>query len=179
MGNRLEVATAINTDGIYMDKVFSEEFYIDVWQSRTVDRLAHVFTALSVAIKALDKYYKELPAEPVWARLYPNPLPSEKVSIPDLEYLGQLSHSGDLLDTGTLFEEEYQKAVDAEQPYALYWAKMKHEAGELDVVVKFTVQYHARAHQILADNQLAPILHFHSSLVGGMQMVIMDYIDGS
>ena len=49
---------------------------------------------------------------------------------------------------------------------------------EVDVVVKFTVRYHERAHRILAEGQLAPALHFCIPLIGDMYMVIMDYVEG-
>ena len=51
--------------------------------------------------------------------------------------------------------------------------------GEVEVVVKFTVQYHEEAHRILAENQLVPTLYFCIPLVGDMYMVIMDYTDSA
>ena len=51
--------------------------------------------------------------------------------------------------------------------------------GGVEVVVKFTVKYHEEAHRILAENQLAPKLHFCIPLFGDMYMVIMDYVNSA
>ena len=57
MGTRLEVSTAIFTNGIYSDKLLSEEFCIDAWQSTTVLRVGRIFKALSLALAELREYY--------------------------------------------------------------------------------------------------------------------------
>ena len=104
--------------------------------------------------------------------MYPDPLPiDEYARIPRLYYHDKLSHNGQLL----------QRAVNNERPYALYRAKMHRDepVGEVEVVVKFTVQYHEEAHRILAENQLVPTLYFCIPLVGDMYMVIMDYTDSA
>ena len=44
------------------------------------------------------------------------------------------------------------------------------------VLVKFTTKYHEEAHRLLARNNLAPTLHFCTRVVGGMYMVVMEYI---
>jgi hypothetical protein len=52
------------------------------------------------------------------------------------------------------------------------------------VVVKFTTRYHAQAHRLLAEYQLAPFMHYSStedtgaSMYGGRYMVVMDFVDG-
>ena len=177
MGSRLEISTAIFTNGVYSDKLLSEEFYIDAWQSTTVLRVGRIFKALSLALAELREYYRVLANNPSTkastAHLYPNPLPvNEHTRIPRLHYHGKLSCNGQLLNKMT---------VNNERPYALYRAKMHRDEpiGEVEVIVKFTVQYHEEAHRILAKNQLAPTLHFCIPLVGDMYMVIMDYIDSA
>ncbi|KAL5532742.1 hypothetical protein ACEPAF_4516 [Sanghuangporus sanghuang] len=175
-GSRLEISTAVFTDGIYSDKLLSEDFYIDAWQSETVLRVGRIFKALSLAIEELREYYEPfsegLEMEATIAHVYPNPLPCEGYHIPRLTYIGKLSHTGELLD------EKDKKAVRLERPYALYRARMIQDGSddEVDVVVKFTVRYHEQAHRILEQKELAPRLHSCIPLVGDMYMVIMDYI---
>ncbi|EJD00501.1 uncharacterized protein FOMMEDRAFT_159220 [Fomitiporia mediterranea MF3/22] len=50
---------------------------------------------------------------------------------------------------------------------------------EVNVVVKFTAHYHEDAHRMLAEERLAPTLHFCIHLFGDMYMVIMDYVEGT
>lgn len=180
MGSRLEISTAIFIDGIYTDKLFSEDLYIDAWQYNTVHRVGLVFKAISLAVAELREYYETLVddpnPEPITMRLYPTPLPlDEGHNIPQLNYIGKLSHAGGLL------QEDDKKMIKQERPYALYKAKMVQTESndEVDVVVKFTVRYHEEAHRILAENQLAPTLHCCIPLVGDMIMVVMDHIEGS
>ena len=47
------------------------------------------------------------------------------------------------------------------------------------VIVKFTARYNAEAHRLLADEDLAPKLHFCERVIGGLYMVVMDRIDGT
>ena len=102
MGSRLEISTAIFTNGVYSDKILSEEFYIDAWQSTTVLRVGRIFKALSLALAELRGYYRvlanNLNAEVSTAHLYPDPSPvNEYARIPRLYYHGKLSHNGQLL----------------------------------------------------------------------------------
>ena len=183
MGTRLEISTAIFTDGIYVDKLVSQELYLDAWQSLAVLRLGRTFKAVSLAAAELRNYYDTFydnpnPA-PTRAHLFPDPLPiDEGTDIPRLTYMGKLSHLG---ETIIILREKKRLELeeDPERPYALYRAKMIRDEpeGEVDVVVKFTAFYNDRAHQILAENGLAPALHFFAPLVGGMNMVVMDYIN--
>ncbi|KAL5524756.1 hypothetical protein ACEPAF_9902 [Sanghuangporus sanghuang] len=178
-GSRLEISTAVFTDGIYSDKLLSEDFYIDAWQSETVLRVGRIFKALSLAIAELREYYEPfsegLEMEATIAHVYPDPLPCEGYHIPRLTYIGKLSHGGGLLDKNN------KEAVRLERPYALYRARMIQDGSddEVDVVVKFTVRYHEQAHRILEQKELAPRLHFCIPLVGDMYMVIMDYIENT
>ncbi|EJD00497.1 uncharacterized protein FOMMEDRAFT_159204, partial [Fomitiporia mediterranea MF3/22] len=110
------------------------------------------------------------------AHWFPSPLPTdERQNIPSLTYLGKLSHTGELVN------EQDNEEVRQERPYALYRAKMRQggSGDEVNVVVKFTAHYHEDAHRMLAEEQLAPTLHFCIHLFGDMYMVIMDYVEGT
>ncbi|EJD00504.1 uncharacterized protein FOMMEDRAFT_159228 [Fomitiporia mediterranea MF3/22] len=182
MGSRLEISTAIFTNGIYIDKLLSEELYLDAWQAEKVLRLGRIFMAVSLASSELREYYVKLEHNIRWAprtvstaHQFPNPLPTEGQDIAPLTYLGKLSQMGELVNEGD--NEEVQQ----ERRSALYRAKMSRDGSddEVDVVVKFTAHYHEDAHQMLAEEQLAPTLHCCIHLVGGMYMVIMDYVEGT
>ena len=177
MGSRLEISTAIFTNGVYPDKLLSEEFCIDAWQSATVLRVGRIFKALSLALAELREYYRDLAnnpsAETTTAYLYPNPLPAnEHTRIPRLHYHSKLPRNGQLSD---------ERVVNNGRPCAPYRARTYQDepVGEIEVVVKFTVKYHEEVHRILAENQLAPKLHFYIPLVGDMYMVIMDHVNSA
>ncbi|TFY76761.1 hypothetical protein EWM64_g7249 [Hericium alpestre] len=183
MGTRLEISSAIFTDGVYVDKLVSQELFIDAWQSETVLRLGRIFKALSHAMTALTSYYDNLQADADCTYLYPCPLSAvEGLHIPKLKYLGKLSRQGEIIAIcrNTVGSEE-DLGSRTERRYALYRATMQGDdpADKMDVVVKFAVSYNEKAHRLLADKGLAPTLHFHAPLVGGMHMVVMDYIHGS
>lgn len=177
MGTRLEISTAIFTNGIYTDKLLSEDLCIDAWQSETVLRIGRIFKALSLVNAELREFYASIlhDQDPVIDHQFPNPLPRGNFAIPRLDYIGKLTRGGKLLD------ESDENEVHRERPYALYRAIMnRDETGQgVEVVVKFTVRYHEEAHRILATKGLAPVLHFCIPLVGNMFMIIMDYVDGT
>ena len=47
-----------------------------------------------------------------------------------------------------------------------------------EVIVKFTNRYNEAAHRLLAEEQLAPRLHFCERVIGELYMVVMDRVDG-
>ncbi|KAJ7770714.1 hypothetical protein B0H16DRAFT_1306652 [Mycena metata] len=47
-----------------------------------------------------------------------------------------------------------------------------------EVVIKFTESYNADAHRALAELGLAPKLHFHGHVRGGLQMIVMEKVVG-
>ena len=58
----------------------------------------------------------------------------------------------------------------------MYLAQMDTGNSTEVVLVKFATKYHEKAHRLLADNNLAPTLHFCTRVIGGMYMVVMEYI---
>jgi hypothetical protein len=48
----------------------------------------------------------------------------------------------------------------------------------VEVVVKFTAQYHPETHRRLADKGFAPVLHACVPVCGGLFMVVMDRVHG-
>ena len=50
MGTRLEISTAIYTNGLYVDKILSHEIFLDAWLSERVLRLGQIFMAVHNAV---------------------------------------------------------------------------------------------------------------------------------
>lgn len=46
MGTQLEISIGIYTDGVCVDKLLSEDLYLDAWQSDTVLRVCRIFMAV-------------------------------------------------------------------------------------------------------------------------------------
>ena len=179
MGTRLEISTAIYTNGLYVDKLLSHEIFLDAWLSERVLRLGQIFTAVRNAVSELVEYYSglsrrlEMPS-PTVRHLFPDPLPVDPATPPPkLNYCGKLSHTGELAD----FSNQTSELIKQTQRFTTYRATMSVDDRQVEVVVKFTVQYNEAAHRLLANHGYAPKLHYSSRLVGGMYMVVMDYID--
>ena len=111
--------------------------------------------------------------------LWPNPTfdPSGSTEgIPDLKFFSKADRStGAPIDQTTLNEENKR--------HAMYLARMRTEDGTStkDVFVKFAGKYNANAHRLLANNEppLAPTLYSCTRVIGGMFMVVMEYLPGA
>lgn len=65
------------------------------------------------------------------------------------------------------------RPADASKPSAS-WAAAS--PSPIEVVVKFTAQYNARAHRLLSEAGFAPLLYSCTRLYGGLDMVIMEFL---
>ena len=142
---------------------------------------------------ALSLYYKEsgvyqealqLHCKPPIAHLCPDPVPlKEGVGIPDLTYLGKLTHLGERSEMlqfgGCDTDRSLGPCARFVASMALQGRKVGESSQNREVVVKITSRYNKRAHRILAEKGLAPKLHFCEPVLGGLNMVVMDYIKGS
>jgi len=77
-----------------------------------------------------------------------------------------------------------QAPVDeANKQHAMYLARaqLPGETSTKEVLVKFTAKYHEAAHRLLAshDPPFAPALHSCTRVIGGLFMVVMQYIPES
>ena len=171
-GNCLTVSTAIFTNAIYADKLLSIDLYLGAHGSENVLRVARIFHAIKECTTQLCEHYKGLEKLPNHPRvMYPNPTPDPpEAEIPQLDFSYKLSRAdGTPLD---IIEPD-------EERHALYLAEMP--GIERDVLVKFTAKYNEDAHRLLAnhDPPLAPTLHSCTRVVGGLYMVVMEYISTS
>ena len=171
------MSTAIFTNEVYADELLSVTLRFGSHASDNVFFVARVFMAINKAKMELSDLYRKLPQilpsslSPAIA-LWPNPTTDPPESIPKLEFFAKVDRA-----TGTpllRIDEENER-------HAMYLARKQTKTLTQEVFVKFSTQYHEDAHRLLAEQNppLAPALHFCARVVGGMYMVIMDYIPQS
>ena len=180
MGTCIEIWSAVFIDGVFIDKLFSQEFYLDAFQAKSVLRLGRICSALKHCYLKLKQHYRmiDLKVVPSDEHLYPRPLPIEGFGvIPKLKYTGKLSHNGTCIPV--VQEPDDDPEARRERPYAIYRAKLAKGDVEVEVVVKFTTRYNADAHNLLHGQGLAPELHYFARLVGDHYMVVADYVDSA
>ena len=167
--NRLEICIAVCVGPIYVSKLLALDLSLGFHASDNIVRLARVFQALSLCCKHLQTYYDGVSnsAPPKLSCLYPNPTPTDLSNPPPkLAYQQFLSRAGQptsaLVDLGNTTTAMYIATLETSQ----------------EVVVKFTTRYNETAHRLLANNKLAPKLHFCERVIGDLYMVVMDRVDG-
>jgi serine/threonine protein kinase len=134
-----------------------------------IKKVARIFYTLRTSLEKLRHYYENLQLKsiaslPAPSRYFPSfTTYSFDGKVVQFKYIGFLE---DGLDCTTLRART-----------------CGHQAQ--DIVVKFVDQYGERAHRLLADNRLAPILLYYGSpcidkepSYHSLSMVVMDYIDG-
>ncbi|KAF8318035.1 uncharacterized protein EI90DRAFT_3084491 [Cantharellus anzutake] len=183
-GNRLTVSTAIFTDSIYADELLSIKLYFGTHASENVLHVARIFMAIDDCARELRDLYGGLinsngPVPPA-KFLWPEPTvvtsyPAE--GIPKLEFISKVHRSQGTPINGPTMEEEDKR-------HAIYLAMIKPDdskGSDMQVLVKFATRYHENAHRLLADHEppLAPKLYSCTPVVGGMLMVVMEYIPQS
>ncbi|KZT65274.1 hypothetical protein DAEQUDRAFT_814425 [Daedalea quercina L-15889] len=182
MGDLLEIEIAVYTDGPYTETIFSERLRLDSHRNENVVRIARAFKAVQFATDGLSKFYAKIDSQPhvdsVVAHLFPSPLPvpSYEDSVPSVTFTNRMSRAG----------EPYLMARSTEQRRSgIYIATLSKPSGaddapnqEFEVVVKFTADYNAEAHRILADAGFAPVLHACVPVCDRLLMVVMDRVDG-
>ncbi|KAI0338332.1 hypothetical protein BDW22DRAFT_1401804 [Trametopsis cervina] len=135
---------------------------------RRVDYIARHFDLVRKALQALREYYASIPPrtqeQADGRRFWPNPTRS----------------GGERALADLVYKDRISSEKDATRPRlympAMWEATYKGER----VLVKFTEHYSVRAHRILADcvPPKAPKLHFAERLLGGVWMVVMEYLEG-
>ncbi|KAF9787419.1 hypothetical protein BJ322DRAFT_1055076 [Thelephora terrestris] len=185
-GDRLVVATAIFTDSIYANELFTMSLRLSTHVADDVSRVARLFMAVKQCIKQLRGLYQHLtrsaesvpPARVLW----PNPTadPSvpngtEKMKELHLEFFSKLDRHGNPINQGDLNDEDKQ--------HLMYLATMRagDDSEATVVLVKFATKYNEGAHRLLAEQvpPLAPTLHACIRVIGDMFMVVMQYISPS
>jgi len=176
-GNRLEVSTAVFTDAVYADKLLSLDLRLGPHGPDNVLRVTRVFMAIDKCAERLRELYSGLERLPKMLPgvMYPSPTADPPEStIPQLEFFSKL----DRVDGTPLPEVDEDNAR-----HGIYLARMPTVASTGDastkiVLVKFTAKYNEAAHRLLADHDppLAPILYHCVRVIGGLYMVVMEYM---
>lgn len=178
-GNRLVVSTAIFTHAVYANELLSITLELGPHGPDNVLYVARMFMAINDSTKQLRLLYKGLVTPSLSSQqtnaLWPNPTadpPNSANRFPTLEYVSKVNRRvGDELP---IIDEENER-------HAMYIARMRTDTSTQDVFVKFATKYNETAHKLLAeqDPPLAPALHFCARVIGGMHMVVMEYIPNS
>lgn len=174
-GNRLEVSAAIFTNAIYADKLLSIELMLGTHARENVIRVARIFTAISKCATSLQNLYKNLrdSSDQVPGVEFPNPTPDPPGPSEEIRALRFLCKLDRVRGTELITVD-----VDNER-HGIYLAKRSNgPSGDETVLVKFAPRYHATAHRLLADHDppLAPALYSCTRVIGGMYMVVMEYL---
>jgi hypothetical protein len=127
-----------------------------------IDSVASVLYSLKTSLESLHEYYSKIirelsiPTSPSTAHLFPY-------------------FTSYLNETGSIQRFTYTERLFGRGSRAVFSAKDDDNGREL--VVKFTTRYNSRAHKLLADAKLAPILHYHQSIdAPNFRMIVMDKI---
>ncbi|KAG5649917.1 hypothetical protein H0H81_001495 [Sphagnurus paluster] len=171
--NRIDISIAVCVGEIHVSKLLTIDVTAGFLISANILRLARIFKALSLCREDLVRYYDHVEEKantniPL-SCLYPQPTPlNDSVEMPNLTYTSFMTRDGQptpaLVSLGDL------------KFTAMYMATM--HGIQNKVVVKFTPRYNRCAHELLAEAGFAPKLHFCAPVVGGLFMVVMDYVDG-
>jgi predicted Ser/Thr protein kinase len=103
MGNRFEVATAIFTDGLYVEKVFTMELTLGFFGSERVLQLAQAFMVISECAAQLRAFYEKLdlqklsssPEIVAYRHLFPTPVSADlNITLPKLIFTNRMHRSG-------------------------------------------------------------------------------------
>ncbi|KZT70536.1 hypothetical protein DAEQUDRAFT_689285 [Daedalea quercina L-15889] len=186
MGDLLEIGIAVHTDGVHTDWIFSERLRLGFYRNENVLRIARVFKAVQIAVQDLSKFYANIDTKPhvdsAVSHLFPSPLtvPTYEGSVPSLTFTHRMGRH-----SGLLYLYHMPFKLTKLRRSGLYTAILSKPSGaddapdqELDVVVKFTAEYNAEAHRILADAGLAPALHACVPVCDRLFMVVMDWVEG-
>lgn len=164
----LTIGVAIFTDAVYVDTLLTTNLLLGHFPDQKILRFARVASAVATAKAGLHQYYANLPDHLDFTQhpFFPDPTPIEGV-LPTLKYTGKFDKY-----MGQVKDALYEKLRSS----AIFTAEIGNSRQK--VVVKFAPAYCPEAHNLLADNELAPKLHVCTKLKGGLWMVVMDRVEG-
>jgi hypothetical protein len=132
-----------------------------------VRKVAQLFHAMKSSLHSLRTYYEQL---------QPSPTRIPSACLPPYTTFGDETRNTSLKYTGRVAnqQEDLHRVIF----YAVTISGHLHEANGRLLVVKFVEQYDHVAHNLLAEVDLAPKLHWCSCIPGGLLMVVMDQVNG-
>ncbi|KAK7048918.1 hypothetical protein R3P38DRAFT_2506158 [Favolaschia claudopus] len=179
---QFEVCGAVYTDMAQVDHLFSMNFHDSIYFEDQVLALGTALMALQATLSELKLYYAAFrtdegsrqPKDPSAIHL-PFLVSAERPYTPvttslNLQFLYKLSRL-----TGLAIDPLLNGDREANTRHAVFVAL---GPDGVQVVVKFARRYNVEAHQLLANLNLAPKLHHHCLVRGGLTMVVMEKITG-
>ena len=168
-GNCLTVSIAVCTNAVYADKLLSVDLNLGVHGSDNVVRVARIFMAIRGCTERLGALYGKLEAEKCPrvdpSVMYPNPTADPpEAETPQVRIFAKVDRVTGIA-LATIIDQENENR-------GIYLATYDSRT----VLVKFTAKYNEEAHRLLASHNLAPALHHCIRVIGGMYMVVMDYV---
>ncbi|KAK7056505.1 hypothetical protein VNI00_003061 [Paramarasmius palmivorus] len=180
-GTQLHVSTAVFTDAVHVEALYSENLHGGSDFDDRLLRLARALQAVKTAFDGLSTFYAELEqaAPPLdGTHLLPRPVQAsaphaEVADSLGLRFLYKLSRVGD--EIGDSKAERDQNTSHA--VYVALSSGPSIPAGQ--VIVKFAMRYNVEAHKLLANAGLAPKLYHHVPVLGGYTMIVMERVVGT
>jgi hypothetical protein len=180
-GHSLEISISVCLEYIVVDNILQLDLRESAQSARTIQQLARTASALVECSRALDAKYKRLahpvkprhPHQPCFPRVTLHPSEaSDAQPLPKLEFLGRLSRKNKLI--------EMLADPEPSDMQSLLVADMDEgkDKDRLRVVVKFVDNYSQVAHEMLANDNLAPKLYHCRRVLGDMLIVIMEHLEG-
>ncbi|KAJ7284150.1 hypothetical protein C8J57DRAFT_754645 [Mycena rebaudengoi] len=188
---QVDLSVAVFTDVIHVDQLFSVNFHDGLTLNDQVLDFARVLAAVRDTFSDLQHYYSALRqghaipdlAEGASALHLPSPAAAVSPHTPIASTLGfrflyKMSRiTGEAVDPSspTDWTENARHMVWVAVGQDIQLAGIP--SGQ-DVVVKFVSQYNVQAHRLLAAINRAPKLYWHGKIRGGLEMAVMEKING-
>lgn len=174
MGHFIEFGSAVPIGGnVYYSQSFSLKLRLCFHGHKEIIRLAKAFRAVQIATRSIRNFHISLATNPPLQysikHLFPPPTPIDDAPLPTLSLNCRLSKAG----RRYIFPRNSEEVRSG-----LYIAALESSERNVEVVVKFTARYSEKAHEILAKEGLAPVLHACCKVHGDLYMVVMDYVPG-
>ncbi|KAF9645848.1 hypothetical protein BDM02DRAFT_397705 [Thelephora ganbajun] len=174
-GNRVVVSSAVFTNAIYADELVSIRLHLGPHGSDDVLHIARVFVAINKSMERLSGLYKNYEESALHHKpkscgqtLQPIRL-SLPEQLPKLEFFSKVNRADGA---------ELPVIDESNEHHAIYLARIQTDTSTRVVFVNFAAKYHEDPHCLLADQDppLAPALYFCACVIGGVYVVVVEYI---
>ncbi|TFK45587.1 hypothetical protein OE88DRAFT_1669092 [Heliocybe sulcata] len=166
-GTHLAISTAILTDTVYVEDLYSINLHACFNLEARLLNLARALHAVKCAFEEPGVISQD------GSHLLPKPVGLDGAYLLGLRFFRKLPHRG-------LGAPDTTDTRSQDRAYALYLAigDGTHIPSK-EVVVKFPrYRYNPTAHALLAAQNLAPKLYSHNPVLGAHSMVVMDVVEG-
>ncbi|KDR69875.1 hypothetical protein GALMADRAFT_255724 [Galerina marginata CBS 339.88] len=174
-GTSIAILGAVWTDKIIVQRLtdYIWHGHGSIFNDETIYRNARILYALGKSLHRLEVFYQSLQVQtqpPIPKKLEPRYFPSINA------YCGP---------DDTIISFTWVVPLELDSVCTTYLAKTNGPASEL-IVVKFVLRYNKDAHELLAENGMAPKLRYCGKVgirdgdpsYGPLCMIVMDFVDG-